>query len=213
MTTTYNPRVFEVNTIAEAMRIILTPEGASTAERWEKETPYLADLFAQVMDVNANSLLLDYGCGIGRLSHELINKYGCRVVGLDISPSMRAMSVVYARSDRFMSCSCEMIDDLIARGVRFDAALSIWVLQHCLKPAEDIARICNALRPGGELFVVNGDTRAVPTVEKGWVNDTLDIKTMLAVEFEQRESGRLAREKTTELVAAHSFWAKYRKPV
>src|SRR5258706_10939744 len=53
----------------------MTPEGATTAERWENETPYLADLIAEQFDITADSLLLDYGCGIGRMSHELIKRH------------------------------------------------------------------------------------------------------------------------------------------
>ena len=46
-----------------------------------------------------------------------------------------------------------------------DAALSIWVLQHCQKLADDIVRHCTR-SPGGALFVVNQLHRAVPTVER-----------------------------------------------
>ena len=210
MQLTYHPAVFQVNDIAQAMAIIMTPEGSTTAERWEIETPYLADLIAQELTITAETLLLDYGCGIGRLAHELIKRHNCRVVGVDISPSMRALSVVYTRSDRFMSCSHEMLEGLVARGMRFDAALSLWVLQHCATPAQDIARIRNALKPEGALFVVNGVFRSVPTVESGWVNDGLDIKAMLAAEFAVVQEGKLAREKTTESLATHAFWASYR---
>jgi SAM-dependent methyltransferase len=210
---TYNPSIFETNTLADAMRIILTDEGAgaSTGERWERETPYLVDLFAQHMRIGADTLVLDYGCGIARISHELIKRHGCRVIGADISPSMRSMSVVYARSDRFMSCSPDMLDEMIARGLRVDAAFSVWVLQHCLAPKDDIARISKAVRRGGDVFIVNNDHRAVPTKEKGWVNDTLDIKAMLAEEFEMQQEGRPPQDMTSETLAKHTFWAAYRQ--
>jgi 2-polyprenyl-3-methyl-5-hydroxy-6-metoxy-1,4-benzoquinol methylase len=211
MQVTYNPGVFEVNDIAQAMNIILTPEGSTTAQRWETETPYLADLIAEQFTLTADSLVLDYGCGIGRLAHELIKRHGCRVAGVDISPSMRALSVIYTRSDRFMSCSQEMLDGLTARGMRFDAALAIWVLQHCAMPAEDVARIKRAIKPGGDLFVANGNVRSVPTAEQGWVNDGLDIKAMLAGEFETVRLGGLTREKTTEIIAEGTFWGAYRR--
>jgi hypothetical protein len=83
-------------------------------------------------------------------------------------------------------------------------------LQHCATPAQDIGRIRNALKPEGALFVVNGVFRSVPTVESGWVNDGLDIKAMLAAEFAVVQEGKLAREKTTESLATHAFWASYR---
>ena len=210
MQLTYHPAVFHVNDIPQAMSVIMTPEGSTTEERWQIETPYLADLIAQQVTITPDTLLLDYGCGIGRLAFELIQRHNCRVVGVDISPSMRALSVIYTRSNRFLSCSHEMLEGLVARGMRFDAALSLWVLQHCATPAEDIARIRNALKPEGLLFVVNGVFRSVPTLESGWVNDGLDVKEMLMSRFPLIHEGKLAREKTTESLAAHAFWASYR---
>lgn len=207
---TYNPAIFNVNDIPQAMSIILTPEGSTTQQRWETETPYLADLIKEQFALGPDSLVLDYGCGIGRVSRELILRHGCRVVGVDISPSMRALSVIYARSERWMCCSPEMLDGLVARGMRFDAALAIWVLQHCMEPASDIARLKAALDGGGSLFVANATGRSVPTVEKGWLNDGLDVKSMLAAEFDLRQEGGLALEKTTEVVAAGTYWASFR---
>jgi len=70
-----------------------------------------------------------------------------------------------------------------------------------------------ASRPGVFLcpdFRGNRCTPA-PTAEQGWVNDSLDIKAMLAGEFELVQEGRLAREKTTESPATHAFWAAYRR--
>jgi hypothetical protein len=45
MLLTYRPDVFDVNDIAQAKRVILTAEeGSTTEERWQTETPYVADL-------------------------------------------------------------------------------------------------------------------------------------------------------------------------
>jgi hypothetical protein len=104
-----------------------------------------------------------------------------------------------------------MLDGLIARGMRFDAALAIWVLQHCADPAGDIARLRGGLNSGGSLFVANAIGRSVPTVEKGWLNDGLDVKAMLAAEFDLRQEGGLALEKTTEVLAAGTYWASFRQ--
>ena len=132
---TYNPAVFDVDDLLAAMRIILTPEDSSTEVRWKTETPYLADLTGQWIEITRQSLLLDYGCGVGRMAKELIVRHACRVIGVDISPSMRALAPMYVASDRFFACPPAMLDGLIERGVRFDGALSVWVLQHCLNPA------------------------------------------------------------------------------
>jgi hypothetical protein len=44
---TYEPRVFDALSIAQAKRIILTPEGSTTDERRAKETSCLAELVAR----------------------------------------------------------------------------------------------------------------------------------------------------------------------
>ena len=208
---TYNPAVFNVADIPSAMRIILTPEGVPTEQRWRVETPYVADLIGQRIEITPGTLLIDYGCGVGRMAKELIARHGCRVIGVDISPSMRAMAVTYVQSDRFFTCPPQMLDAMIGRGVTVDAAISIWVLQHCVFPDEDIERLRRALKPDGRLFILNNDDRAVPTVERGWVSDGLDIKAMLSREFELQGEGRPAFEQTSQSIAELTFWASFRK--
>jgi SAM-dependent methyltransferase len=208
---TYNPQIFDLPTIGDAMRIILTPEDSTTEHRWATETPYLADLVSRSFSLTANSLVLDYGCGIGRMAKELIARHGCSVVGVDISPNMRAMSVAYVGSDRFFPCAPAMLDLLLDRGLRFDLALSVWVLQHCSNVTEDVARIARALASDGGLFVVNQRSRAVPTIELGWVDDGIDVYALLRETFRQRTRGSLPAEHTTRNVSRNSSWATYRR--
>jgi len=208
---TYNPAVFDVADIAAAKRIILTPEGVPTEQRWQVETPYVADLIGQSLAPTSSTLVVDYGCGIGRLAKELIARHGCCVIGVDISPSMRALALNYVQSDRFFTCSPPMLDFLIDRGLAVEAAIAIWVLQHCVFPSEDIARLKRVLKPGGGLFILNDDDRTVPTVERGWVNDGLDIKALLSQEFVLQREGRPVLEQTSAPIAELTFWAAFAK--
>jgi cyclopropane fatty-acyl-phospholipid synthase-like methyltransferase len=212
MKVTYNPAVFDANDISQAMAIILTPEGSTTEERWQTETPYVCDLIAKSLEIGPSSFVLDYGCGLGRIAKELIVRHGCRVIGVDISPTMRALSVMYVQSDRFAACAPEMLTAMTERGFRFDVAISIWVLQHCLKPSDDIARLRSALAPAGSLFVLNDKLRCVPTVEVGWVNDTIDVRALLMQSFELRQEGRLDPGRTTESLTASSYWGVFGMP-
>ncbi len=211
MQLTYNPGVFNVNSISTAMSIILTPQDRTTEERWRTETPYVADLIGKHLQLSQDSLVLDYGCGIGRLAKELIARHGCRVVGVDISPSMRALGPMYVESDRFCACPPAMLDGLVERGLLFDAAITIWVLQHCQKPGVDIARIKRALRPRGSLFVLNNIYRVVPT-QIGWVDDKVDVRSELGREFALRAEGQPSLEHTTPDVAKLAFWAALQVP-
>jgi 2-polyprenyl-3-methyl-5-hydroxy-6-metoxy-1,4-benzoquinol methylase len=106
------------------------------------------------------SLVLDYGCGIGRLSKAPIARHGCNVVGVDISPSMRSMAVGYVDSERFSAWSREELDEKLGVGVAFDLAIWVRVLQHYPSVQEDVARIgpgrrvvcgepANTVRPDG----------------------------------------------------------------
>jgi SAM-dependent methyltransferase len=181
----YNPRIFEVKNVDEAKGIILTPEkGINTEERWEKETPFTIKQIRELLQPDSNSLLLDYGCGIGRIAKGLIQKLSCRVLGVDISLTMRQLAPGYVNSPLFSVCSTEIFDAMLDKGLVFDSAYSIWVIQHCLDPAQDLDRIKKALKPSGRLYILNNLFRAVPT-NKGWVNDNIDMEDLFSQHFKE----------------------------
>src|SRR5436853_1197366 len=98
----YSPGLFDADNLETAKKVILSAvPNMTTSERWEVETSNLVAEIGRVMDLNADSCLLDYGCGIGRVAKALIQRYGCAVVGVDISAQMRGFAVEYVSSDRF----------------------------------------------------------------------------------------------------------------
>lgn len=209
---TYDPNIFAVNDIPAAMKIILTAEGGmTTEERWRVETPYVADLIGRSMKIHTNSIILDYGCGIGRLAKELIARYGCRVLGIDISPTMRALSVLYVQSDRFLACAPDMLDGFLEKKIVCDAAISAWVLQHCFNPNIDVARIHQSLKTGARFFVLNNLHRVVPTRESRWADDGIDVKSLLKYHFAILEEGQLPPTKFPAQLVTHTFWANFER--
>src|SRR5438132_400515 len=113
----YRPEVFTASSIPEAMRLIVTPEpGTTTAERWRKETPYLVEDCGRLLGIGPDTCVLDYGCGIGRVAKGLIERFGCRVVGVDFSPSMRLLAPDYVLSERFTAWSVATLDRMIEKG-------------------------------------------------------------------------------------------------
>jgi len=181
---TYNPARFEIKNYAEAQNIILTPQAdMSPQQRWETEGPYLLTLM-EPLSLNEDSFVLDFGCGIGRMSKLLIDTFGCRVVGVDIAESMREMAKKYVNSDKFRICSPDEFSKWVETGQEpFDVVLSIWVLQHCLRPAQDIKQLQNVLKPNGKLFILNGYARHIPCKETHWANDGFDIRKELGKTF------------------------------
>ncbi len=185
--TVYNPGYFDCPTIESAKEIILNEEvGLSPDERWDKETAWVRPMLSF-----PQGLILDYGCGIGRLASVLARP----VLGADISPTMRQHAHKYVAREDFAAISVLMLDSLIENGLRFDGGIAAWVLQHCLDPADDIARLARGLRQGASLFVLNRWNRAVPAtkgtgddIAKGFASDEVDVFALLETYFAMESS-------------------------
>jgi ubiquinone/menaquinone biosynthesis C-methylase UbiE len=208
----FRPQIFEVQTLRDAMGIIVTPEqGTTTEERWGKETPYLVQDIGAHLGVGPQTCVLDYGCGIGRVAKGLIDQFGCRVVGVDFSSSMRLLAPEYVLSERFTVWSPGVLEKMIAKGFRADAAICLWVIQHVLEPLEVMQRIAGALPPGGLLYALNQDIRCVPT-DRGWVNDGFDVRAGLCTVFQEEHFHCLPASVTTPQLAAVSMIQVLRRP-
>lgn len=210
MPLTHAPGVFAVRNLDEARRIILTPTSdASTDERWENETPYLTKLAKSELALTPDHLVIDYGCGVGRIGSSLIRSSSCRVLGIDASAEMRALASASDHSPRFAAVSRGMLEALVTAGFRAEAAVSIWVLQHIPAVEDDIALLKRALAPGGKLLVVNTLRRAIP-VEGGWADDGKDIRAVLCARFAEQRQGVLDASAVGQQTAAHAFWGLYK---
>jgi SAM-dependent methyltransferase len=207
----FRPDFFEVPTLDLAMRITVTAEkGTTTEERWRKETPWLVEDMGARLSITADSHVLDYGCGPGRIAKGLIERFGCRVVGVDSSKSMRQHAPEYVLSERFTVWSPDVLDKMVEKGTRFDQACCVWVIQHVPDPRLVIRRLHAALRPGGRLYVLNGRTRCVPTT-KGYVNDGIDVREALRASFEEEHHSVLPESATTADLSRHSMILVLRK--
>lgn len=208
---TYNPGVFAVPDETAAKAIILTPQaGQSPEERWVRETPYLIGMMEQFPPPK-DGLLIDYGCGIGRMAKEIIARFGCRVLGVDISQDMRGLAPGYVGSSQFSVVSPALFYQMVANGLRADAAIAIWVLQHTLAPDKDIALLERGLRPGAPFFVVNNKRRAIPTQEKAWANDGVDVRALLQASFDVAAEGDLDPAVVGQSVTDFTFYGHYRR--
>lgn len=216
----YYKDMFKAHNMEEAQNIILTEEqqGGSARERWERETEYMQNLFAEGLgDLNGKTVL-DFGCGIGRLSKVLLEQYDCHVLGVDISPDMRRMAPDYVGSNRFSVISYEMFCTLAGSGaLQTDCAISVYVLQHVYDPARDISLLERVVRD--KLLVLNLHHRAVPVIDsesgvkKFYLDEhpapSADVAMLLEKHFEQQSQLELAAEKIS-VVDKH--WCRvYRK--
>jgi ubiquinone/menaquinone biosynthesis C-methylase UbiE len=175
----YLPNFFETDDPKRARELILTKNFTmSSDERWEKETPYLLDKIDKALPISSEHLVLDYGCGIGRLAKAIIEKYRCRVLGIDISSSMRTMAESYVGSSLFRAIHPTQLDVELSSGLAVDHAYAVWVLQHTADPRQELRRLQHVVKPGGSLYIVNTAGRCVPC-DLGWVNDGIDIYELM----------------------------------
>lgn len=203
----YDSSCFNVRTIDQAKAIILTPEDSTTDKRWATETPYLGRLINDHLKLESHHRLLDYGCGIGRMSKELIEKHDCSVVGLDTSVSMRALAPAYVKSDQFLACGPPGL--YLVKDVHF--AIAVWTLQHIPQLATAIRLIDARLQSRGKLFVVNNIKRCIPAADGDWVDDGADVREQLGAQFNELAYGQLDEKQTSVHTAQGSFWGVYQR--
>jgi cyclopropane fatty-acyl-phospholipid synthase-like methyltransferase len=208
----YFPEVFDVPDVEGAKRIILTYEGpgADTEIRWARETPYVMELLQNAVSLRPDMIMLDYGCGIGRMAKAMIEASGCSVIGVDISPSMRALAADYVGSERFAAVSPTLLDRMVRSGLRVSAAISVWVLQHCQNPEDDIDRVSRSLAPAGNFFVLNMRVRAIPVIDESgqmkWGKDEFDVAQRLRDTFHVTAEGEPDRSRTPNMADAGAVW-------
>jgi SAM-dependent methyltransferase len=101
------------------------------------------------------ALALDFGCGVGRLSQPLGDRFE-RVLGLDVSPTMVAVARRLNRHGDRVTFRCndsERLDGVASGSVSF--ALSLITLQH-VRPVLArgyLSELLRVLKPGGALVV------------------------------------------------------------
>lgn len=205
---TYDPGIFmSPRTVDEAKAVILTPEDNTVEKRWAEETPYLADLMLDHIQLGTLSRVMDYGCGIGRMSLELTARTDCRVYGVDISPNMRALAAGYVASPYFVACAPEAMVDL----PKMDAIISVWCIQHIPLPEQTIVRLIEKLKPRGRMFVVNSYRQCFPIGGGQWLmSDDTSVLALFRMHMNQIAfEPSLSIEHTSPLIAGHAWWGVF----
>ena len=170
----YISQAFDVQSFKQAKHVALSEDPAKP-EKFEEETAFLVEAIAEQVPIGPDTVALDFGCGMGRVSRELIERFSCRVIGVDISPSMLAFARIYvAHKAKFLPVHAWDEPKSI------DFALASFVLQHVEDPAAEIDRLYEVIRPGGWLVVLNETKRFVPSgIDRMnfvlWEDDHFDV--------------------------------------
>jgi 2-polyprenyl-3-methyl-5-hydroxy-6-metoxy-1,4-benzoquinol methylase len=141
----HDDSAFRPRSLEQAKQMVMNAVGTSR----DGETEYLTNWLRGV--VSSGDVVLDYGCGVGRVAKELVEKIGCQVVGVD-NDDMLKFAREYVASHKF-GCG----------HVPADKAICIFVLQHAERPDEVVDDVWRRLRPGG-LFVTLDESRRLATL-------------------------------------------------
>ncbi len=97
-------------------------------------------------DIPAGAVVLDAGCGSGRVFRYQLAS-GCRVVGVDIGDELRDNPNV---GDRVRGD----LERLPFAAASFDAVLASHVMEHLARPERALAEVARVLKPGGRFLLL-----------------------------------------------------------
>jgi ubiquinone/menaquinone biosynthesis C-methylase UbiE len=164
----YNFDFFDPDSIEHAKKIILTDE--SIPNQWETETKWTMKFFHQSNLFNKNSVVLDWGCGIGRLAKPIIEEFDCKVIGVDFQPNMLKYATEYVNHPNFTAMSNEEFSQLPED--YFTAGIAIWALQHTIDTKNIIKNIRRKLKFNSKFCVFETNGKAWPIVAIDQSQDT-----------------------------------------
>jgi SAM-dependent methyltransferase len=121
--------------------------------------PAIAPNSLHARGTGLNVRLLDVGCGGGRFAIRLAERFPeIRVVGLDLSPEQIARAKRRgAPLDERVSFVEGSATDMPFDEGEFDIVYSLGSLKHWTDPAQGLRECVRVLRPGGYLWLIEGD--------------------------------------------------------
>lgn len=184
----YVKEVFEPGDLEYAKHVVLTSD-PNNPNKFKYETDFLIRRIRERNIITAESVVVDFGCGMGRVSRALLEAFDCHVIGVDFSEVMLKHARNYVGKTSKFETHTEY-----AKPSSVDVVVCTFVLQHVEHPVKEIHSIYTMLKPGGTLVLVNENQRLVPLgVQAGmadWINDGFDVFEQIEKLFEQTHSQR-----------------------
>lgn len=137
----------------------LFDDWAINYDEYLKGSPFYETLInnlTEIMDLNSSHKVLDIGIGTGNVSFRLIKKYGCKIVGIDISEKMLQECKKNALAQEIsLECKMESIEKTSFESGIFDSAVAAFSLHHIpdKKKLSSLRELNRILKVGGRVGV------------------------------------------------------------
>ena len=131
------------------------------SDDWEGATARLMDAIEQLDLIHTGMHILEYGCGVGRVSRAILERYDVTITAVDKSPQMLKHVRSYVPESFWSSgqislmSDVELFEKLPHLGRSFDLIIFIEVLQHIPEPILDeiLPKLMMGLKGDGKAFV------------------------------------------------------------
>lgn len=148
MRPTFDLQLFQqLNEEYDSRRIVPAPR-QFTPEARRAEADRRTARIDRRLDV-AGKRILEIGCGTGSVGRELVERYDCEVVGIDID---HYTAWETNQSDRLTLVQGDISEPPHGLG-QFDAMFSFSVWEHLVHPYAALAACYKRLKPGGQMFL------------------------------------------------------------
>ena len=149
------------------------------ARKWDVATGRLLDQ----LGLGPGASCLDAGCGPGETMRAMAERVGPagRVLGIDADPTLGAMTLATLHRAGHRQCAF-LAHDLAAAepipGAPFDLVYARLLLFHLPQRVDVLARLWDAVAPGGHLLVQDYDLRSAGTLPQlDWADELMRVLT------------------------------------
>ena len=181
----YLKEAFYPNDMESAKDICITPD-PQKPNKFNEETHFLIKFLNSRGLLHKRPKVLDFGCGVGRISKDLVD-LGCEVVGMDFSIPMLMAAINYVDNKNFTPLINTATLPFEIKP-EFDLVICTFVLQHTEDPIKEIKFLKSVMKDDATLVLVNEPYRLVPMgMDKDrfveWKDDKVDIDQEVSNEF------------------------------
>ena len=128
----------------------------------------LSKIFSKFSNINKDSLILDFGCGDGKIAKTIIEKFDCNIIGVDIAKKAREIASKN-NPKNFKTLSPKQFQESVINGLRFDMALVLDVIEYSPSPIVDLSLIKASLKDDALVYLTTSKDNKIPTKD-GFLN-------------------------------------------